>query len=180
MDVTEVTVGAYKGCVDATKCSTPDTTTYCNWSVTGREKHPINCVDWQQATDFCSWAGKRLPTEEEWEYAARYDDSRDYPWGNTAPSATLANYGNTDGTMAVGSYPAGNSKLGIQDLAGNVWEWTNSWYCDTTPPCTSGSSRVLRGGSWSNVSSYLRAAYRFYFYPSFRFYSYGFRCARTP
>jgi serine/threonine-protein kinase len=121
-----------------------------------------------------------LPTEEEWEYAARYDDSRTYPWGSTWPSATLANYG-TSGTTAVGSYPNGASKLGIQDQAGNVWEWTSTLYYGTTP-CTgtSGNSRVLRGGSWNySDASTLRAAYRDVFSPSNRYDNNGFRCART-
>ncbi|MEI7893165.1 MAG: SUMF1/EgtB/PvdO family nonheme iron enzyme, partial [Myxococcales bacterium] len=146
MDLTEVTVSAYASCVTASQCATPDTGTAYNWGVTGKENHPINGVSSIDANTYCTWVGKRLPTEEEWEYAARYDDGRDYPWGSTAPSATLANY-NTSGTTAVGSFLAGNSKLGMQDLAGNVWEWTSTWYC-STPPCTgtSGTSRVLRGG----------------------------------
>jgi formylglycine-generating enzyme required for sulfatase activity len=174
MDVGEVTVSAYASCVAAVTCTLPDTSANCTWGVSGKENHPINCVDWQQATDFCSSTGKRLPTEQEWEYAARYDDSRDYPWGSAAPSATLANYSsNVGGTTAVGSYPSGASKLGIQDLAGNVWEWTSTWY-------TSGTSRVLRGGSWSYAESTLRAAYRFGYSPSNRHSLIGFRCARTP
>jgi formylglycine-generating enzyme required for sulfatase activity len=176
MDVTEVTVSAYKACVDATKCSTPGNG---NWGVSGKENHPINTVNWQQATDFCTWAGKRLPTEEEWEYAARYDDSRAYPWRNNEPSATLANY-STGGTTAVGSFPAGDSKLGIKDLAGNVWEWTSTWYCRTAPCTGTSAYRVLRGGSWNYDTSYLRAAYRFFSTPSYSLDSFGFRCARTP
>jgi formylglycine-generating enzyme required for sulfatase activity len=176
MDVGEVTVSAYASC---TTCTMPDTGEYCTWNASGKEEHPINCVDWQQATDFCSSTGKRLPTEEEWEYAARYDDARDYPWGSTAPSSTLANYdSNVGSTTAAGTYPDGASKLGIQDMAGNVWEWTSTWYCGT-PPCTSGTYRVLRGGSWLNPTLSLRAAYRNYYRdPSLR-NSYGFRCART-
>ena len=145
-------------------------------------------MSWTDANTYCTWAGKRLPTEEEWEYAARYDDGRDYPWGNTAPSATLANYDTsgtatyvTSGTTVVGSYPDGKSKLGMQDLAGNVFEWTSTWYCGT-PPCTgtSGTDRVLRGGSWYTFTSSLRAAFRGNNDPSGRFISLGFRCARTP
>ena len=180
MDLTEVTVSAYGSCVSASQCETPTTCDYGypNWGVTGKENHPINCVSWTHANTYCTWAGKRLPTEEEWEYAARYNDSRDYPWGSTGPSAALANY-ETSGTTVVGSFPSGNSKLGIQDLAGNVWEWTSTWYCDT-PPCTSGTYRVLRGGSWFYDSSSLRAAYRDDDDPSYRSYYFGFRCARTP
>jgi formylglycine-generating enzyme required for sulfatase activity len=184
MDITEVTVSAYASCVSATQCATPSTGTYYNWGVTGKENHPINGVSWTDANTYCTWSGKRLPTEEEWEYAARYDDARDYPWGSTAPNSTLANYNsNVSGTTVVGTYPSGASKLGIQDLAGNLWEWTSTWYCDT-PPCTgtSGTYRVLRGGSWANgnLASYLRAACRVNGYPSNRFNDDGFRCARTP
>jgi formylglycine-generating enzyme required for sulfatase activity len=180
MDLTEVTVSAYASCVTAPQCATPTTGSLYTWGVTGKENHPINGVSWTDANTYCTWAGKRLPTEEEWEYAARYDDGRDYPWGSTAPSATLANYG-TSGTTAVGSYPSGASKLGMQDLAGNVWEWTSTWYC-STPPCTgtSGTYRVLRGGSWGGLTSSLRAASRNGSSPSNRYYSFGFRCARTP
>ena len=179
MDVTEVTVAAYKWCVDATKCSTSGDTRNCNGGISGRENCPINCVNWQQATNFCSWAGKRLPTEEEWEYAARYDDSRDYPWGNTAPSTKLVDF-YTYGSRAVGSFPAGASKLGILDLAGSVWEWTSTWYCDT-PPCTgtTGSGPVYRGGSCYNDNSCLRASRRFGDTPEGGS-SLGIRCARTP
>ncbi|MEI7894502.1 MAG: SUMF1/EgtB/PvdO family nonheme iron enzyme [Myxococcales bacterium] len=185
MDLTEVTVSAYASCVSSTQCATPTTCDWGspNWGVSGKESHPINCVSWTHANTYCTWAGKRLPTEEEWEYAAPYDDSRDYPWGSTAPSATLANYNsNVGATTAVGSYPTGASKLGIQDLAGNVWEWTSTWSC-STPPCTgtSGTYRVLRGGSWVYVNaSSLRAAYRNSDDPSNRNYSNGYRCARTP
>jgi formylglycine-generating enzyme required for sulfatase activity len=184
MDLTEVTVSAYGSCASAGQCATPPST--CdfgtpNWGVSGKENHPINCVSWTDANTYCTWSGKRLPTEEEWEYAARYDDGRDYPWGNTALSATLANYG-MNGTTAVGSFPSGNSKLGIQDLTGNVWEWTSTWYC-SSPPCTgtSGTSRVLRGGSWGGPASSLRVAFRnFAISPSYRENDVGFRCARTP
>ena len=86
MDPTEVTVAAYKGC---TSCSAPSTSGACTWGVAGRDNHPINCVDWNQATAFCSAVGKRLPTEEEWEYAARGTPAWKFPWGNTPPSNQL-------------------------------------------------------------------------------------------
>jgi formylglycine-generating enzyme required for sulfatase activity len=136
MDVTEVTVAAYKACVDAGSCNTTDLTrgAYCNWEKSGRSAHPINCVDWNQATAFCSWAGKRLPTQEEWEYAARGgSEGRKYPWGASESAKKLCF--NRDhwpfaafntGTCSVGSFPTDKTKHGVMDMAGNVSEWTST------------------------------------------------------
>jgi formylglycine-generating enzyme required for sulfatase activity len=131
MDVTDVTTAAYGACVRAGKCSEPGAGDYCNWGKGDRQNHPINCVDWNQATAYCAYAGKRLPTEEEWEYAARGTDGRTYPWGNEAPSNQLCwNRGaSKEGTCVVGSHPSGASPFGLQDMAGNVWQWTSSNYC---------------------------------------------------
>jgi formylglycine-generating enzyme required for sulfatase activity len=133
IDVTEVAVVAYADCVDAGACSEPDSGAACNWSAVGRGDHPINCVDWQQAADYCAWAGKRLPTEAEWEKAARGTDGRKYPWGSDAPTCSLANFyygvgGCADGTVPVGSSPAGASPYAALNLAGNVGEWVADWY----------------------------------------------------
>ena len=151
IDRTEVTVRAYAVCVAARRCVPAHVAVspFCNRA--DRPDHPINCVDWNQAVAYCTWTGKRLPTEAEWEYAARGTDGRIYPWGNEAPSAKRLNacgaecvamgkralgrdwpamYDGSDGwdtTAPVGSYPAGASPFGALDMAGNVWEWTGDW-----------------------------------------------------
>jgi formylglycine-generating enzyme required for sulfatase activity len=192
MDRTEVTVAAYKACVDArgAACSTPDLHkgTYCNWGRADRSGHPINCVDWNQTTAYCAWAGKRLPTETEWEYAARGTDARKYPWGSAAPSNQLCwdgdgsalGKGNRQSTCAVGSYPAGRSPFGLEDMAGNVWEWTSSPMCPYPRKSCASSSRIIRGGSWSvDVPANVRGAHRNVTEPHLGSYLLGFRCARS-
>jgi formylglycine-generating enzyme required for sulfatase activity len=188
IDKTEVTVSAYKACVNAGECSAPNTGNSCNWNVSGREDHPINCVDWAQANAYCAWAGKRLPTEAEWEKAARGTDGRKYPWGNQAIDCTKANYSGCVGsTTSVGDYPSGASPDGALDMGGNVWEWVTDWYDSgyyATSPTTdpegpsSGQYRVLRGGSWSRLPADARASNRLRDSPGFRFEDLGFRCAQ--
>ncbi|MEI2691323.1 MAG: bifunctional serine/threonine-protein kinase/formylglycine-generating enzyme family protein [Anaerolineae bacterium] len=189
-DKTEVTAAQYRRCVDAGACSAPDTGGSCTYSADGRSDHPINCVDWNQAAAYCAWAGRRLPTEAEWEKAARGADGRIYPWGDQAPDAALANFDqNIGSTTAVGSYPAGASPYGALDMAGNVWEWAADWYDEATYTASprenptgpgTGSTRVLRGGSWGISASYVRAASRDGGTPDFRDDRVGFRCARSP
>ncbi len=127
-----------------------------------RSNHPINCVDWNQANAYCTSVGKRLPTEEDWEYAARGTAGNEYPWGNTpAPSNQLCwngtgndlGQGNRRSTCPVGSYPAGNTPLG---LAGNVWEWTSSGYSADYSAARDTASRVFRGGGWNVCRSFVR------------------------
>lgn len=174
LDKTEVTVKSYATCVAAGGCTAlprtpslngfavPDVRLhpqFCNYE--DRPNHPANCVDWHQATAYCTWASKRLPTEAEWEFAARGADGRAYPWGNDAPQAARVNacgtecaamwantlrlnlralYDATDGwqtTAPVGGYPSGLSAAGVLDMAGNVWEWTSDWFGDyTAAPAT--------------------------------------------
>ena len=123
IDRTEVAKDQYQKCVDAGKCAVP----VC--SGTGISDHPVVCVSWQDATNYCAWAGRRLPTEAEWEKAARGTDGRKYPWGNEAPDDKRLNYNaNVGKTSAVGSYPSGASPYGALDMAGNVWEWVADWY----------------------------------------------------
>ena len=195
VDKYEVTNARYKVCVDAGECTAPQdmdsytripyygTSTYANY--------PVIHVTWRQASAFCAWEGKRLPTEAEWEKAARGSiDTRKYPWGNSAPDGTLLNYNeNVGDTTPVGSYPSGASRYGVWDMAGNVWEWVNDWYdrsyyslsptSDPQGPAT-GAQRVVRGGAWDYYDNDARSARRFYSYPDSWFgYSRGFRCARS-
>jgi formylglycine-generating enzyme required for sulfatase activity len=129
---------------------------------------PVLMVTWHGAAAYCEWAGGRLPTEAEWEYAARGPDGNLYPWGNTPPTCDLANYGDCNRAAAhVGSRPAGASWCGAQDMAGNVWEWVADWFGpytgrpreNPTGPAT-GDVPVLRGGGWHSPRWELRAAYR--------------------
>lgn len=187
---TEVTQELYRLCVEDLACTEPDTASQCNWNMSGREDHPVNCVDWQQAVDFCRWAGGRLPSEAEWEYAAR-SAGQDilYPWGNDLPTCDRANYtGCEDETWAVCNSATGNTSQGLCDMGGNVWEWVRDRYHDdyTGAPAdgsawdsSAGDFRVLRGGSWHVLAGGLRTSYRSQAYPDAAFSYYGFRCARS-
>ena len=190
MDLTEVTVAAYRGCT-ATGCTTPSTGTDFNWGLTGRDTHPINGVDWNQSRAYCQWRGGDLPTEAQWEYAARGSDvgNHIYPWGNAAPGSQLCWVGVTGrmSTCPVQSYPSGTSPFGLFDMAGNVWEWTLDFSASYVPSAaidptgpTSGTGRVVRGASWFLPSAaYARAAFRSAVTPVYRLdIGLGFRCAR--
>jgi len=193
LDKYEVAVGEYAKCVEAGRCAEPATGRYCNWGKPELGNYPINCVDWNQAGNYCRWAGKRLPTEAEWEKAARGSDGRKYPWGNqdaTCYYAVMSQGG--DGcsrrsTWPVGSRPAGASPYGIMDMAGNVWEWVADWYGEQyygkSPAANpkgpaSGKQGVLRGGSWSDFQETVRASERIGIRPARNNSDYGFRCAR--
>jgi formylglycine-generating enzyme required for sulfatase activity/thiol-disulfide isomerase/thioredoxin len=174
LDATEVTVDAYAECVRSGECVAPATDVGCNWGARDRGKHPVNCVDWNQAEAFCAWAGKRLPSEDEWQRAAEGAASRVYPWGDSAPARQLCWASTANGgTCEVGRFAAGDSAQGAKDLAGNVWEWTESCYYTT---CT---ARVTRGGGWGDDDvSLFRASARVGDAPSTRSPYVGFRCAR--
>lgn len=194
IDRTEVAVADYRRCVDAARCEPPGAGAGCNWGVAGRDRHPVNCVDFAQAEAYCSFVGKRLPTEWEWEKAARGSDGRKFPWGNRGferagrvaniADATLerdrqgwvlgAPYddGQAD-TAPVGSYPAGASPAGALDMIGNVWEWTS------TPREGDAAKRIIRGGSWSEPATEARASSRTWSDVTHRRSSGGFRCARS-
>jgi formylglycine-generating enzyme required for sulfatase activity len=188
IDRTEVTKEQYQKCVATDQCVAP------GCSGTGQADHPVVCVSWQDAANYCAWAGRRLPTEAEWEKAARglstgSGGGRIYPWGNEPPNDKRCNFNNNVGdTTAVGNYPDGVSPYGALDMAGNVWEWTTDWYDEKyyagspvqnpTGPA-SGQARVVRGGSWQNLQRTIRAANRARLAPVGVVTSnVGFRCAR--
>ena len=189
MDLTEVTLAAYGDCA-AAGCTAPNTGGHCNRGVAGRDDHPVNCVDWNQARAYCQSRGGDLPTEAQWEYAARGTDGRTFPWGNDAPSTQLC-WSTADvtrtSTCAVRSFPAGNSPFGLFDMAGNVWEWTLDWYGSYSGDASSyvmnptgvasGTSHINRGGSWgNNLPIDVRPMIRFGGMPTRRLESLGFRC----
>ena len=196
VDRREVTVRQYRRCVSAGACTAAGIGQDCNWIVASRRDHPVNCVDWFQARGYCRWAGKRLPTEAEWEKAARGTDGRKFPWGNAPESCSRAvmNQGSPGcgalSTWRVGSKsPAGDSPHGVQDMGGNVWEWCQDWYDrqyylsapQRNPPGpATGKRRVIRGGSWKNkYNPSVRSADRGYAPPRYRKHNLGFRCARS-
>lgn len=228
IDRREVTMAAYKDCADQGNCRRPAREvaideasakqkklfdTLCNVNDESRAQHPANCVDWDHAKQFCEARGARLPTEAEWEYAARGPEQRMYAWGELAPDAKRLNgcgqecakwlkakgepmlsptplYAADDGwptTSPVGSFPAGASLFGAEDLEGNVWEWVADYYAlygkdDATDPTgpESGRDRVIRGGAWDSSSAeWLRATYRTARLPSVRSHLIGFRCAKS-
>jgi formylglycine-generating enzyme required for sulfatase activity len=220
LDVNEVTVEAFGLCVEAGVCQPTETVhltavtegqaekwnTFCNWGKPGQERHPINCVDWHQAQAYCAWVGKRLPTEREWEFAARGGgENRGHPWGDAKPLAGQFNgcgvecakmalthgwkwkplHDEDDGfpsTAPVGSFPGSKGRWGHQDLAGNVWEWTASPFCNygvDGPENCSKSNIAARGGGWaSRYPGIFRATFRTKYPKEYRSQDVGFRCAR--
>jgi formylglycine-generating enzyme required for sulfatase activity len=181
MDVYEVTVGQYKKFIQATGHRAPNWSDVSKYSPT--DNHPIIYVSWDDAQAYCKWAGKRLPTEAEWEKATRGGlVGKRYPWGDEIDS-TKANYdGKVGKTTPVGTYP--ENGYGLHDMAGNVWEWCSDWYDanyysssprNNPPGAPSGQYRVCRGGSWVVNPSDIRAANRGRVNPSGSGISLGFR-----
>jgi eukaryotic-like serine/threonine-protein kinase len=230
LDKFEVTTADYKQCSDSGECQRAGTTNewegierhdrevydpLCNIrDPEGKAKHPINCVDWTMAADYCHAKGGRLPSEAEWEFAARGPDGRKYPWGDEEPSGDRINacgaecvkWGKAHGvaltpmyksddkfssTAPVGSFPSGQSRYGVYDVVGNVWEWVGDWYGSYSktpsdnPPVnpegpTDGKARVIRGGGFNNSdSACVRPSFRFKQAPMSRTYATGFRCAKS-
>ena len=179
IDRTEVTRGDYAACVAAKRCKAPPKP---QPAADADAKLPMTDVDWADAQSYCKFVGARLPTEAEWEKAARGEDGREYPWGNDA-DCTRGNWGSFEGEgpcadknpgrpVAVGQYPSGASPYGVLDLGGNVWEWVADKY-DEDP-----KRRVVRGGSCCSYFVGPRAANRNAWAPQHRDADLGFRCAR--
>ncbi len=226
IDRFEATVASYKACSDEGECKRAPITNdwaeidarehalfdpLCNArQPVDRAQHPINCVDWDMAATYCRSRGARLPSEAEWELAARGPDGRKYPWGDDPPGPALLNacgaeclawgrahgereramYAASDGwatTAPVGSFPAGASRYGVEDVVGNVWEWVDDWFApygadeqkNPRGP-TTGTEKVIRGGAWNGAEpSWVRPTFRYKDAPTKRSYGIGFRCAAT-
>ena len=208
IDRTEVTTADYNKCVSAGKCIPsgihgPNETeaviaklsSLCTGKDAASERKPINCIDFSQAEKYCAFVGKRLPTEAEWEYAARGSDERVYPWGNTKPTCTMGSFarnagecaGRGKGVVEVGSYPQYPSPFGALDMAGNVWEWVADAF---DPKAYTQESRqdpfvnkpaekgILRGGSWDFDSSVAKTTFRLKFDRHTAQVGTGVRCAK--
>jgi formylglycine-generating enzyme required for sulfatase activity len=185
VDQTEVSNAQYERCVDDGVCRQSGLAEDEDYA---GPDHPVETVSWHDAMAFCEWAGGMLPTEAEWEYAARGPEGHIYPWGDDAPTPELCNFDNTIiGTTAVGSYQAGASWCGALDMAGNAYEWVADWYdagyyaespADNPTGPETGDHKVLRGGSWGSDEVGVRAADRSYHLPPDHIYGgVGFRCA---
>jgi formylglycine-generating enzyme required for sulfatase activity/serine/threonine protein kinase len=225
IDRFEVSAGDYKTCSDNGGCKRAmDNNDWdgiadrerkifdplCNIRDAARAKHPMNCIDWKMARQYCKAQKKRLPTEAEWEHAARGSDGRRYPWGDELPTAQHLNacgtecvawgkrvgleeramYNATDGfenTAPVGSFPAGKTPFGAEDMVGNVWEWVYDNYAPYTEGAQTdphgpakGEDRVIRGGAWNGTeASWVRPTFRYHDVPTKRSYGIGFRCAKS-
>jgi formylglycine-generating enzyme required for sulfatase activity len=185
IDRTEVTNGQYGLCVAAGQC---EPSRYADMDWLNGDNQPVVAVTWNDAKAYCEWVGGTLPTEAQWEYAARGPESRTYPWGEGVPDCDLANYLECVGTTAdVGSYPAAESWCGALDMAGNVYEWVASWWypypadAQVNPAGPeSGDRKVIRGGAWTDLNFNLISAQRIRYDPNSAIDTVGFRCIVSP
>jgi len=193
IDIYEVTNGQYKQFIDATGRRSPSH--YRNRTYPeGKVDHPVTFVNWEDAGAYCKWVGKRLPTDQEWEKAARGNDARTYPWGdkfaeeNANTPLRWKSLGKFGDTTPVGLFPKGQSPHGLHDMSGNVWEWTSSWYKAYPENKTNSESygeryKTLKGGSWFDCSFYkcgisAPVYNRAFFAKKVKNDTFGFRCAK--
>jgi len=188
IDRFEVTQAQYKVFTDQTGYRLPPVWKNGTFAP-GRENHPVAFVSWYDAQQYCKWAGKRLPTEAEWEKSARGPDGLEYPWGNTyEPDRANTGDSETNDTQPVGRFESGKSPYGVYDLIGNIGEWVEDWYRpypgnSQTSPLFGDRLKVIRGGSWGGggghytMGLFYRAAHRLFADPLDRYPDTGFRCA---
>lgn len=181
---TEVTVAQYRTCVARRACEEPSTFPGCNWKVAGAATHPVNCVSWDQARTFCAWIGGRLPTGPEWDAAATNGWKTKFPWGYEKPTAQHGHFMEfllvqpyepvketpATRTVPVGTHPAGATKVGLQDMVGGVWEWTES---------ESFGDKELRGGNGGEPDRYGAISFIGRSGPTAWHNHIGFRCAQA-
>lgn len=189
IDQYEVTNGKYKAYLMGTgQVTKPQLAKLMDDMLLLVNNHPVRVVTWYQADTFCKAIGMRLPTEAEWEKAARGPNGNEFPWGNEWKKENLNASGVATQVAPVGSYPQGKSYYGVYDMAGNVMEWVDDWYeaypgSDYKSRNYGGKRKVVRGGGWGGVGHYeiphyYRAAYRYNFPPDGAFNDLGFRCAK--
>jgi formylglycine-generating enzyme required for sulfatase activity/tRNA A-37 threonylcarbamoyl transferase component Bud32 len=181
LQVDEVTTVQYARCVTAEKCTPAGTDEFCNAGQDGRDRNPINCVSQLQASAYCAWLGRRLPTEDEWEYAAGGQAKRLFAWGNAPPAGRICWGRGKAGTCDVSSFDGGSTPEGLHDMTGDVWEWTSSDYCpyDLSLACAH-DQKVARGGGWfSTDPNVVRTQVRQGYAPSTKSANVGIRCAKA-
>ena len=189
IDRYEVSCAQYRDCIVAEKCTMPSRShKECTYGHAGLDGYPVNCVSWIQADAYCRWAGKRLPSEAEWEKAARGTDERIFPWGNGAPTCNMTQFLKCNGRpFPVAAFADVASPYGATQMAGNVWEWVADRYgpayygscpARNPPGPLSGKYRILRGGSYRSVDFFLTTTHRAMTQPGLQRRDSGIRCAR--